>query len=207
MRCVTVCLNTPPCRITTPHTCSDEPTPPPMSHAWMHPLRSHRSAESHRPAPITGGNAGDVDDVTDGTYRRDLAHRAAVRESRGCQSSPARWDAADAPPHAASAVRNDPQENRGRRGEGAEHGAPRRFSCQAFSALSRRSRPHERRAFSWRSDAGITPFSFPDNGNGAHEGTLDTARPWRQAASASFRLPPSRRYAARKHSPAAPACR
>jgi len=51
-----------------------------MSHAWMHPLRSHRSAESHRPAPITSGNAGDVDDVNDGTYRRGLSQRAAVRE-------------------------------------------------------------------------------------------------------------------------------
>jgi hypothetical protein len=33
-----------------------------------------------RAAPITGGNAGDVDDVNDGTYRRGLSQRAAVRE-------------------------------------------------------------------------------------------------------------------------------
>jgi hypothetical protein len=38
------------------------------------------AGDVRRPAPITGGNAGDVDDVNDGTYRRGLSQRAAVRE-------------------------------------------------------------------------------------------------------------------------------
>jgi len=38
------------------------------------------AGDVRRPAPLTGGDAGDVDDVNDGTSRRGLSQRAAVRE-------------------------------------------------------------------------------------------------------------------------------